>query len=165
MLGFLIDETPLRNWTLRAYQDKQRGAPSEDRELLEAVRQVLSGPRDGYDSSRYWFEDDPAQRVDAFLAQLEVARSGLARAIFTPLLKTVDDALAARKPDAPADSPLELAPNLTAHIAFHAGPIALRTARDETVICSVLSAALLVLARQGPEYLRARLPETELAQE
>ncbi len=177
--GFKVDEEPLRNWVLKAHHDRRGEGSERDTRLLEAIRALLSGPDGGIGSPIYWFQDYPDASLDAFFSVLEATRPGLTRSVFDPLLQSVETARTANdaKPVAAAEQPddaavvkrsrrasgrLELAPNLSVHIAFLAGPIALRTEIDETVVCSLLSSSLLVLAKLGPDVVTPLLPDAVL---
>jgi len=155
---FAIDEEPLRQWILKAYHEKRDGDPRE-RKLLDEMRAFLSGAIGGLSSPRYRFEDTPRATVTAFAAALDATRVGLTAQLLEPLfqsLEPVGSNECSSRANAARATPA-LAPNLSVFIAFLAGPIALRSGLDETLVCALLSTWLLALARLGrfrvKEYL------------
>jgi hypothetical protein len=143
--GIPVDEEPLRAWVLKAYHEKRQG-PAGGRRLLDAIRRFLSGPPGGPSvPDRYYFEDSPAASLQRFAAAMEEAAPGLSQAVFAPLL-----AAAGRKGKG-------IAPNLSVFIASLAGPIALKSGVDETIVCALLAAALLGVARLGTEAVSKSL--------
>ncbi|MCZ6794496.1 MAG: hypothetical protein O7J95_12880 [Planctomycetota bacterium] len=152
--GFWLDDTPLREWILKCYHEKK----DEDGGhllLLEAIRELLSGAPGGPSvPTEYTFETDPETLVLRFARSLDVATGGLDRAIYEPLIAAVEAMENEQRSD--------LAPNLSLYVASVSGPIALRTGVDETVVCALVSAALLTIARLGRKRLLeilARSPE------
>ena len=146
---FDIDEDPLRQWILKAYHEKRGGSESE-REVLEAIREFLSGPADGLGSPRYRFEDASEPSILAFAEKLEKACEGCVDSLLDPLLQGLEpEALEMGTADAAKSSSPDLAPNLSVYIAFLAGSIALKTKLDETLVCALLSTWLLALAKLG----------------
>jgi hypothetical protein len=140
----LIDEAPLRQWVLKAYQERRQTARPVEDDLLEAIRSFLSGPLDGPSHpEQYFFEASPEALLPRLARRLDATAPGLAALVFDPLLGTVQEAERARRP--------ELAPNLSVYVASLSGPIALKSGIDETIVCALLSTALLALARLGSE--------------
>lgn len=139
--GFRIDEAPLREWVLKAYHERRQ--PSGDGHLLqEAIRELLSGPIGGpCERSAYWFEKDPESTVPRFARSLDAVVKDLHRAVFDPLL--------AADGERAAEGRHEIAPSPGVFVASLAGPIALRSGIDETVVTALVATALIVLARLG----------------
>jgi len=139
--AFPVDETPLRDWVLKAYQER-RGLTGKPKRALDAVRQFLSGAPGGQTVvDRYWFEEDPPASVASLVEDLEKAEPGLARSAFEPLVAAVKDIEEERSG--------ELAPNLSVYVSSLAGSLAVKTGLDETLACSVISAAIIGLSRLG----------------
>lgn len=139
--AFSVDEAPLRDWILKAYQDN-RGSTGKLKRALDAVRQFLSGAPGGQSGvARYWFEEDAPASVASFVEDLDRAEPGLARSAFEPLVAAVKDI------DESGSG--KLAPNLSVYVSSLAGSIAVKTGLDETLACSVISAAILGLSRCG----------------
>ncbi len=147
--GFSIDETPLRNWILKAYHEKRK--TSEDcLALSEAIRELLTGPLEETSAARrYYFEGNPDSALWLFMQNLGAVAEGLDREIYDPLLTAV--AGKGKKKEG------ELPPNLSVYVASLAGPIALKKRVDETVVCALVSAALLTLSKLGRTRVEALL--------
>ena len=144
--AFEIDEEPLRQWILKAYHQSDQSA-GDDREILAAIREFLSGPTGGLSSPIYRFEDAPERLVAEFSARLEATRSNLAAVVLAPLVQGLEGG--ASDEHATENISPELAPNLSVYVAFLAGPIAIKTELDETLVCALLSTWLLALAKLG----------------
>jgi len=149
MSAFTIDEAPLRQWVLKAYQENRRLSGTPKR-ALDAIRQFLSGAPGGESLvSRYWFEEDPPASCRSFVEDLEKTSPGLGRAVFSPLLAAVKS-MEARNDSA-------LAPNTSVYVSGLAGPLAIKAGIDETLACAVISAAILGLSRIGRAPVEAAL--------
>jgi hypothetical protein len=139
--AFPVDETPLRDWVLKAYQDR-RGLSEKSKRALDAVRQFLSGAPGGRTVvERYWFEEDPPASVASFVEDLDRAETGLARSTIEPLVAAVI-AIEEKRSE-------ELAPNISVYVSSLAGSLTVKTGLDETLACSVISATILGLSRLG----------------
>lgn len=153
--GFAIDEAPLRQWVLKAYQEnrKQTGAPKR---ALDAVRQFLSGAPGGSSLvARYWLEEDPEASSRSFVEDLERTAPGLAAAVFSPLLTAVKNMEQGHE--------YSLVPNLSVYVSGLAGPVAIKAAIDESLAGAVIAAAILGLSRVGRGPIEAALGQEGLS--
>ena len=148
--AFEIDEEPLRQWILKAYQEHQPASPTIDvREILASIREFLSGPAGGSSSPIYRFEDAPEQLVTGFADRLDATHADLAALVLEPLLQGLGGRAGDGHRGKKTDESPELAPNISVYIACLAGPIAIKTELDETLVCALLSTWLLALAKLG----------------
>ena len=147
--GFWLDEDPLREWILKAYHEKRRDL-GKSQLLTEAVRELLSGAPGGPSyPAQYYFEKTPESSVRRFAGCLGEVSPGLDRAVYEPILRAI-----AEKEKTKGS---ELAPNLSLYVASISGPIALKTGVDETLVCALVSAALLTIARLGRKQVAEHL--------
>jgi len=156
--AFKIDEEPLRQWILKAHHSNPKREDASGR-VLDAIRHFLSGPIGGLSSPRYWFHDRSDVALSDFAAELYEAHPELLSVTLEPLLQGIESGgeASANSGDGDESSP-ELAPNLSVYVAFLAGPIALKTSLDETVVCALVSTILLALAKLGRDEV-ARIIE------
>ena len=145
--GLWIDEEPLRAWILKSHHEK-RYDDGDAPALLKAVTHMLSGPPGGPSApGQYYFLVDPETSLPAFAGRLDAVAEGLGRSVFAPLLAAVEEKEKAKEG--------ELAPNLSLYVASLAGPVALKNEVDETIVCALLSATLLTVARLGRKKVEA----------
>jgi hypothetical protein len=155
----VVHEALLRQTVLRAYHEKREMGGSNKaakaaKAALAAVRQFLSGaPGTMVSSERYWFEEDPRASVASFVADLERALPGLARAVLEPVL--------AQARQGRAEGRRELALNLSLYVSGLAGAVAVKTGLDETLAAGVVAAVILGLSRLGAETLASGLVPVE----
>ena len=162
-IPFPVEEGPLREWVLKAYQ-AQHGEGGSAQRVLDAIRQFLSGPPGEVDVRvTYRFEDYPDAAVASFVEDLAKARPDLPRAALEPLLSALEESREQSKAGFPANVPV--------WIASLAGYVSIRTGLDETLTSAILSAAVLGVSRLGPGPFRAALegkagqapsPDTEI---
>jgi hypothetical protein len=151
--GFGIEEEPLRQWILKAYHDR-RGGGQSDREILDAIRQFLSGPAGGPSvPGQYFFEVKPEKSVWRFVGSLESTVKGLSGMVFAPLLGAMEEKERRRQ--------AAIAPNLSLYVSSIAGPIAVRSKLDETLTCALVAAGLLGLARLGKSEIVGALDKVK----
>ena len=156
---FDLDEEPLKEWILKAYHERALDSEEHAR-LVDAQRLLLSGPDSPFNSGTYYFEEDPGPRLENFARQLDEISEQLATALFEPLergMKQSEPSLAAPPREKTAGASAASATKLSLYIASLAGPIALRTGLDETVICSLLSTVLLAMSKVGITRVREAL--------
>jgi hypothetical protein len=151
--GFAVDEEPLRETVLRAYQET-RGATGAPKAVLDAVRQFLSGAPGGKSApDRYWFEEDPPASIASFVEDLDGAAPGLARQVLDPLLAAVVKMEKNRG--------RELVPNVAMLVSSLSGAVSVKTGLDETLAGAALSAAILGLSRLGSDPFTGVLERKE----
>lgn len=151
--SYQVDEELLRQCVLRAYHEKRESGVKAKR-TLSAIRQFLSGAPGGENvPGRYWFEQDPPASIASFVEDLEKVAAGLARTAFEPVLAQ------ARK--AAHEGQKELAPKLSVYLSSLGGAVAVKAKLDETLACGLVSAAIIGLARLGPELFEKALPPAE----
>lgn len=151
--GVRIDEEPLRQWILKAYHER-RGGGQRDREVLDAIRQLLSGPPGGAGHpSQYYFEINPEMSIWRFMGALESAVRGLPSMVFRPLLATLDE-----NGEAGTD---HFVSNVSVYVASVAGAMAVKGRLDETLACGLVASGLLALARLGKPTVLDALERVE----
>jgi hypothetical protein len=139
--GIWIDEIPLRETIVKAYHLHRVGGEVDD-PILAVVRRFLSGPIGSpCVPGVYWFEDGPAERLQAFVESIEKIQAGFARQVIEPVVHVVAEK-ESRKEE-------ELAPNPAVFVASLAGPVAVKSRIDESLVGALIATVLIAIARLG----------------
>lgn len=148
-----IDEAPLREWILRAYQDSGETA-GEAARILAAVRTFLSGvPGAPTELATYKFEESPTESIREFVLDMEAVHRGLSRKVFSPLLAAAGQQGMFRDAQSP--------PNLSLYVSSLAGSLAVKSGIDETQACALLASALLAIVRLGNDDVESAIALAE----